>query len=113
MAVQLRYRGPPRPGKARVQDSVVCEYCQGTFLGRSHAKTCSGACRQARNKALRYATDEDVPEPIFRREEFSVERRNATGYGLMTARESYEADMRVRQAARAGSCGDERPSRVR
>lgn len=100
MANQLRYRGPPRPGKARVEVERTCEYCLGTFHGRKHAKTCSGACRQARSKALQYETDADVPGPLFRREEFSAERLRATGYGWLLVNESYQADLRVRRIAR-------------
>ena len=34
--------------------------------------------------------------PLYRRDTFSAERAVATGWGAMTATESYEADCRVR-----------------
>lgn len=97
MSLQLRYQGPPRPGKRRADALVerVCAYCQGTFKGRKHAKTCSGACRQAFSRAVHYESDSDVLMSFERDDTFSRERAIATGCGLMTAKECYEADIRV------------------
>ena len=69
---------------------------------RGHRKTCSGACKVAKHRALKLASDADIVQPWLRRECYSQERKNATGFGLMTRRELYEADMRVRQGGRAG-----------
>lgn len=103
VAAQLRYVGPSRPGRTREGHETAreCVYCLGKFESpRSHAETCSGACKQARSVALRYETDEEVPSPVFRREVFSQERRLATGFGMMTPGECFVADMRVRALAR-------------
>lgn len=81
----------------------ACAYCDREFRPqRPQRTTCSGACRVAMHRALAYTTDEDVPvaSSSARRETVSAERRAATGVGLMTARESYEADLRVRARAR-------------
>ena len=66
---------------------------------RDDARTCSGACRIALHRALQYEDDVDVPSPAFRRDCWARDRAFATGYGLLTRREQYEADMRVRRLA--------------
>lgn len=87
---QLRrqWRGPKTTERA-------CLYCQGTFRSERAATTCSPACRTALSRARAYETPADVPTPAIRAESFSRERKAATGYGLMTSREQYEADLRV------------------
>lgn len=78
-----------------------CAYCGQAFQApRSHARTCSGACRQARSQALRLDCDADVMPASCRRETYSDERARATGYGLLTEAQCYAADLRVRRAHR-------------
>lgn len=80
----------------------VCAYCGGTFkAARKHAKTCSGACRIALFRALKYEHDADVPSYFERREVYSAERELATGTGTMTPGEQLAADKRVRAEASA------------
>lgn len=89
VAAQLGHGREKRHEKA-------CGYCGGVFWAiRPHAVTCCGACRQALSNARTYATLEDIPPPATRRDTFSAERQRATGYGLITASESYAADVRV------------------
>lgn len=81
-----------------VTQARVCTYCLGAFEGRADADTCSTACRQAKSRALRT----DYVEPASsdrRRTTYSPERAAATGFGTLTGREQYEADLRVRAAA--------------
>lgn len=73
-----------------------CAYCLGWYRpARAHAVTCSGACRQARSVALR--TEEPLTPP-WRAETWSADRAAATGWGGLTPREQYAADVRVRRA---------------
>jgi hypothetical protein len=51
------------------------------------------------HRALSLPSDADVESPVLRRECYSAERRWATGFGLMTSQEMYEADLRVRRGA--------------
>jgi len=82
-----------------VTQRIQCAYCLGEFEPqRSTAKCCCGDCRQARHRALR-ATYVEPASSDARRERFSKARRDATGWGLMTRRETYEADLRVRREA--------------
>jgi hypothetical protein len=75
----------------------TCTYCLGVFRPkRRHADTCSSACKQAKHEAL---TTEFVLGPYARRDSWSTERERATGWGGMTAAESYDADLRVRYEA--------------
>lgn len=75
----------------------MCVYCLGRFAARRrHALTCSAACRKAVSVALQA---EEIDRPALRREAFSAARKRATGYGLMTRRQAYEADRRVRLLA--------------
>lgn len=77
--------------------ALVCAYCVGSFVAsRSDRRTCSTACRMAMSRALALADDGEVELPSLRRECFSRERRDATGWGMMTRRQMYEADLRVR-----------------
>lgn len=78
-----------------------CVYCLGFFVAqRTDAETCSGACREAVRAALA-CPDDDVwgLRPLYRRYTISDERERATGWGGMSARKSYEADVRVRFSA--------------
>ena len=72
-----------------------CVYCLGMFAGREDAETCSAACRKARSDAR----DGDLLLPFERRYTFSPERERATGWGAMSPRDSFHADIRARLAA--------------
>lgn len=77
----------------------TCTYCRGQFRSpRSHARTCSGACRVALHRALAHDDDHEVPGPALRRDCYARDRAVATGRGLLTRGEQYEADIRVRAA---------------
>lgn len=83
---------PPTPTR-----TARCSYCLGFFqTRRSHAETCSAACRQAVCRALE---GEDVVTPALREDHWSKERADATGWGTVTATEAWQADLRVRFAA--------------
>lgn len=74
-----------------------CEYCIGRHRPkRTHKKTCCKACSVAKSAAL----NADRVEPaILRRDTYCKTRFAATGWGLMTALEKEEADVRVRATA--------------
>lgn len=75
-----------------------CPYCLGLFaLSRSDAVCCSAACRVGRHAAP--GLDDVDLRPWNRRDTYSHERAKATGWGGMSALETYEADLRVRYAA--------------
>lgn len=75
----------------------ICDYCLGLFQSkRSDAATCTASCRRAKCDAL---NAEYVVPAMSRRETFCLHRRDATGWGLLTAQEREEADVRVRAAA--------------
>lgn len=101
VARQLGYMGPPKRGAA-APITLRCDYCGFEFRSqRAHAETCSTACRQARSIAFKFRTDADVPSPPFRHDTYSEERYSATGFGGMSAQESYDADIAVRARERA------------
>jgi hypothetical protein len=87
---------------------VQCPYCLGVFRpGKSGPvrEQCCGGCRHDTAAALR------APETGWestRHESYSRERARATGWGLLTAHEHYQADLRVRFAA--GLPVDETPA---
>jgi hypothetical protein len=98
MVAAPRSREIARASRAKVRPPVRCEYCLGTFApSRVDAITCSAACRQARNQALR--VDEVMPASVGRRDTWSAERRQATGWGLVRCSEAYHHDLRVRRHA--------------
>lgn len=81
---------PPLPKR-------LCPYCLGMFTpARADAVTCSGDCRMAVSRALAYESYADVPAACLRRDTGGQQRREATGFGLVTASEGYQADLRVR-----------------
>lgn len=85
----------PAPTPAR----IACPYCLGPFVPcRSDAVYCSGSCRTAACRAVE-AAEVDPPSLGTRRENYSAERAKATGYGSITPREGYLADLRVRAIA--------------
>lgn len=91
----MNRRPPRRP--ASPSRLARCSYCLGFFqTRRSHAETCSAACRQAVCRALE---GEDVVTPSLREDHWSKERADATGWGTVTATEAWQADLRVRFAA--------------
>ena len=103
VAEQLGHTGRPRPGVTGDDNRIQrkCDYCRGLYrVGRSHSRTCSGACRQAVSVALAYDDDVDVPGPLLRHVVFSKERARATSYGTMTASAACRADLRIRRWAR-------------
>lgn len=71
--------------------SSACLYCLGTHRGRG--VYCSGSCRVAAHRAIHA---DELDRPSLRRDTCSSARRKATGYGLLTAREGWDADRRVR-----------------
>lgn len=78
---------------------TTCGYCAGDFCPRrSDARYCSGACRQAAHHAR---TAAEVDPPSLRRETWCRQRAEARvdGIGLLTRREAWEADLRVRREA--------------
>lgn len=76
---------------------LICQYCIGLFQAtRRDAATCTASCRRAKCDALDAV---DVTSAMFRRETFCARRRHATGWGLLTAQDREEADVRVRVAA--------------
>lgn len=91
-------RGVYAPAEAPLR-LVDCSFCAWSFEAtRSDADCCSTACRMAKLRAL--DPDYTRPDrPQVRRDSVSREREAATGWGLMTPREQYAADVRVRQAA--------------
>lgn len=83
-----------RPGHRA--DPRDCAYCGQAFTpARKQSATCSTACRVAKHRARKYTSVADVPPAAVRRSAFSLERRAATGIGLLTAAESFEADCRI------------------
>lgn len=90
-------------GAAESVTERPCDYCAGYFRPiRPQRRTCSTACKMAKSRALRLPSDAAIPRPFIRRDCFARDRRDATGWGLMTAQEMWEADVRVRRAARDG-----------
>ena len=73
-----------------------CTYCLGYFNGRDGAETCSDACRKARSDAPRH--DEVVMRPSTRRDSYSLQRAQATGFGTVTAGDAVRHDNRIRWA---------------
>lgn len=95
MAVLLGYRGPETT-------LLFCAYCKLSFVSwRSHATTCSGACRQALSVARGYECEADIPSAWQRHDSYSAERAGATGTGTITAAEGYALDLQAWQAWRA------------
>ena len=85
-----------RPGVDRVQ----CVYCEGWFHPkRSDATTCSGDCRVSLHRARTLESDADLVPVSRRKDRYSVHRARATGRGLMTCQEQYDADVRVRRGS--------------
>lgn len=103
LALQLGHTGRPGAGRTAVskRQKRKCTYCRGRFLpARPDARTCSGACRQARSLALSYEDDVDVPGPWFRHAVYSRDRALATGFGVITAQDGVRCDLRIRRAVR-------------
>lgn len=79
-----------------------CAYCGQAYAPeRRTSRYCSGDCRVRAHRALHA---DEVEAVSLRREAWSAERRAATGYGHLSRRETYEADLRVRAAAGIQPC---------
>lgn len=73
-----------------------CDYCDQAYEPeRSTSRYCSGDCRMRAHRALRAV---ELEPPSLRSDAMSHQRRQAVGYGLLTRREQYEGDLRVRAA---------------
>ncbi len=85
-----------------VTQRCACAYCDQPYEPeRSTSRYCSGDCRVRAHRALHARELEPVS---LRRDAMSHERRRAVGYGLLTRREQYEGDLRVRAAAGIEPC---------
>lgn len=88
------------PASVTTRVRTVCPYCLGRYWpARSDAVYCSGACRKAAFMALALPDYGHVDPPSIRRDSWSGDRAEATGFGSITRREAYLADLRVRVLA--------------
>lgn len=74
-----------------------CWICVGAFHGNWDAQTCSDACRNVIRKAKKKVYVEPACSKK-RKEKYSWDRQEATGWGHWPVFESHQADLRVRYA---------------
>jgi hypothetical protein len=85
------------PARVTPSGRHLCPYCLGVYAPRRRdAVYCSGPCRTAACRAIALESYAYVESPLVREESHAPERRAATGWGLLTRRECYLADLRVR-----------------